>query len=290
MKGIEKMMKMKSTKGFTLVELLVVIAIIGILASFLMPALRGALDEARLISCANNQRQIGTASMMYSGDNSGYMIYACCQQKSNFYPADPIPTGSTYGGQGVSWDDLLNPYCGGELTDFFSMVGKRSEDEALQIFRCPADTYGTLVNSRSYAPNEPVTGAAWVSKSRPVWVSGGVGGNSQTRLSRVKGSSSVFMLSDKFSSGTANAGLQGTTYGESHIRQVWNPSSSTNAFQAQLCVRGEDRGEPLGLTCHAGRMNYLFVDGSVKAFNPYSTIGTGTFVAPKGIWTDDIGD
>lgn len=55
--------------NFTLVELLVVIAIISILAGLMFPALNGALEKARRISCAGNMRQFGVAIMSYRMDN-----------------------------------------------------------------------------------------------------------------------------------------------------------------------------------------------------------------------------
>jgi len=90
---------MRRTRGFTLIELLVVIAIIAILAAILFPVFAQARESARATSCLSNQRQIGSAVMMYAQDHDEQVL--------------PWLTRRAYVGQPVTdrlWTGLIQPY------------------------------------------------------------------------------------------------------------------------------------------------------------------------------------
>ena len=117
---------MKKT-SFTLIELLVVVAIIAVLIALLLPALTRARDEGKKITCQIQERQIGTAMMMYV----------------NIFPDYFPPFEHPY----PSW--------GG---DIFDVLLCRFGGIPSSIFRCPCDNIprGDWGGVRTYSYNDRI--------------------------------------------------------------------------------------------------------------------------------------
>src|ERR1700722_5375962 len=73
--GTQSRLRPRRARGFTLIELLVCIAVIAILAGLLLPALSRSKVRAQAVSCINNNRQLGFAWTLYTGDNNSMLVY-----------------------------------------------------------------------------------------------------------------------------------------------------------------------------------------------------------------------
>jgi prepilin-type N-terminal cleavage/methylation domain-containing protein len=85
--------------GFTLIELLVVIAIISILIAILAPAAVMALEKARRVRCANNQKNIVLACHAYAAAHRGCWPNAYTKEstRSDGLPVTPGDAGGLRG-------------------------------------------------------------------------------------------------------------------------------------------------------------------------------------------------
>lgn len=140
------MKKQKSHKSlivnkFTLIELLITIAIIAILAAMLLPTLNKAREKARETKCMNNLKQLGSALMLYAGDNN------------DMFPAYNLSWQHYYA---HSLHDILAPYIKMKSKNLFYCPSQEVKSNLNYYYRQWTTGYGPNVSYSDFYKGEPI--------------------------------------------------------------------------------------------------------------------------------------
>lgn len=278
-----------SRSAFTLIELLVVIAIIAILAAILFPVFAQAREKARSASCLSNDKQTGTALLMYT------------QDYDETYPVTTVYDFGTNSPQN-SWIARIVPYI-----------------KNLQVFFCPSDPGPTAGYPRtgpgawsgpaiSYACNSLMGGANLQDNvgvgviglaQEGIW-DGWFPQSSGVTLASINRSAETIAIAEKHS---GDMQFTGIAWLGANTESIW----PTNTFLWDCNPNGGDcyydstaSNIPEGVnpttktypyaraggvsTRHTGTGNFMFADGHAKAMRPEATNPDGLKQPQNNMW------
>jgi prepilin-type N-terminal cleavage/methylation domain-containing protein/prepilin-type processing-associated H-X9-DG protein len=258
-------------RAFTLIELLVVIAIIAILAAILFPVFAQAKLQAKLTTCASNQKQISLATLMYATDFDEAIPLA-------FVPERPAP-GQFDPVLGVlSWHNLVQPYqknWGVNICPDYPPFNKASTD-----WKDPFISFAIPPSSRvsgrefwrdGYYQNRRVrwdglTGAYRDSR----WMNQRGSDTPSRRTTQIADAGSMTMLTDSTSPdwwliySAGNAAIADNTF--AYYISRWYPQYGSQTF-GPLARHRMKRRNYISYREDVGQINVSFVDGHTKTFN-----------------------
>jgi prepilin-type N-terminal cleavage/methylation domain-containing protein/prepilin-type processing-associated H-X9-DG protein len=236
----------KRTTGFTLIELLVVIAIIALLLSVLLPSLRKAKEQAKTVICQSRLKQWHPIVSLFMSDND-----------ENFPDEDWNDDGKS-DGNGHWWLQALRPYYNDPEIRLCVKATLPPPAYGWTASRKPNQAWATNNPTPDAEPSVMIDGRASIlgSLSPNGWLMSGDGAFGKTQKDRIWGRAvnikmpyAVPLFMDSF---WVDAWPLETDVPQADYDDMSTWKIGPNQMQRFNIVR------------HAGRVNSVFVDGSVK--------------------------
>lgn len=158
---LRRRLERETTAGFTLTEVLVSIGLLAILMSLLMPAIQASREQARLIACRNNLRQLAVASQSYESSHRTFPYTSTTWWDSNETPsrrhqaisphATMMPFLDPTIAKKIDYSDVTDPVWGLPPTFFVSAPHRELAGTTTPVLLCPSD--GPRPGATNYRAN-----------------------------------------------------------------------------------------------------------------------------------------
>jgi prepilin-type N-terminal cleavage/methylation domain-containing protein len=283
----------KGPEGFTLIELLVVISIIALLMGILLPALQKARQQARMISCGSNMRQLVFGLVAYAESNDSLLPPhpSTVTAPTNYHRPYELNWFGNQVGPRDNVGDKAYHYAGKYLASYLPEVG---------VFNCtlsairedtpwpptssdrPAEgTYGDFYRSGRFAPLHSTYMLLWNYQ-----------GYNHQKSAHVDKSQAHFEGAARLDSKTRLVLQDALFYLTSNTNLLWtSPQQSwCSSHPSKHAVRAEPYyvfNDPSMSMQPKIRLNAGYLDGRVEAFNAWDARGVMNHSAQAYIAPND---